>query len=401
MQPPQSSMIPVNPFHARARPDPYPLYQYMRTVEPVHRSQAGFWILTRYADCHAVLEDPGWSHDADSLLEPARGELEPVDPTVRLLRASILFQDPPRHAAHRRPLEAAVRSGMKGAEARLEKIASQLITLMREKESGADLIRDYVAPLPLVFLCDLMGIPAADRSLVQRWGRELVAGLDPLEPARGVVVAGAAAAAMVEYMLGRLDAGARSETNGAMSHLRPGSGGLSTWEVVADMTTFIVMGVETSIGLIGNGLLALLRQQDALVALKREPARIDAAIEELIRFDGPIHLTARATTRAAEVGGYTVGPGEPVLVLIAAANRDPAQFADADRLVLDRAENAHLGFGLGRHLCFAAPLARIIGRIAMTSLLTKLDGLELAGQPDWNPTVTVRSLRRLPISWRA
>ena len=392
-------MIPMNPFHARARPDPYPLYQYMRTVEPVHRSPAGFLILTRYDDCEAVLEGKDWSHDADRLLEPARGELEPVDPTVRLLRASILFQDAPRHQPHLRSLENVVRAGLKGAEARLRKTATGLIKLMHEKGGAADVVRDYAAPLPLVFLCDLIGVPAPERGQVQRWGRDLAAGLDPLEAGRGVVVAGAAATAMVEYMMGRLDHAAGGNGGGVIGQLMPRPKGLGTWELIADLTTLLVMGVETSAGLIGNGMLALLRNPSELSALRANPALINSALEELIRYDGPVHLTARATAIDTEIGGVKLKAGEQAIVLLAAADHDPARFSDPERLHLDRTENPHLGFGLGMHACFAAPLARIISRAAILSLLDGFAGLELDGQPEWNATVTMRTLKKLPVRW--
>lgn len=392
-------MIPMNPFHARARPDPYPLYQYMRTVEPVHRSPAGFLILTRYDDCRAVLEGKDWSHDADRLLEPARGELEPVDPTVRLLRASILFQDAPRHEPHRRSLESLVRAGLKGAEPRLRKTARGLIKLMREKGGAADLVRDYAAPLPLVFLCDLIGVPPADRGQVQRWGKDLAAGLDPLEAARGVVVAGAAATAMVEYLLGRLDHAAGGNGGGVIGQLEPRPKGLSTWELIADLTTLLVMGVEASAGLIGNGMLALLRNPNELAALRANPSLIDGALEELIRYDGPVHLTARATAIDTEIRGVQVKAGEQAIVLLAAADHDPDRFSDPDHLHLDRADNPHLGFGLGSHACFAAPMARIIGRAAIMSVIEEFAGLELDGHPEWSDTVTMRTLKKLPVRW--
>src|SRR5262245_44208131 len=130
-----SSMIPLNPFDPRARPDPYPLYQYMRTVEPVHKSPLGFFVLTKYDDCKNVLEDKRWSSDADRMLEPGRADAAPVDPTVRLLRASIAFSDPPAHTRSKRRLEAVFKKAMSGLEARVDRVARDLVTLMHEKGS--------------------------------------------------------------------------------------------------------------------------------------------------------------------------------------------------------------------------------------------------------------------------
>jgi cytochrome P450 len=394
------SLIPLNPFDRRARPDPYPVYQYMRTVEPVHRSQSGLWILTRYEDCRAVLEDARWSHDADRILEPARGKDDPVDPTVRLLRASIAFSDGRVHAAHRRPAEAALKKAMVGVNTRASKVADGLIALIKEKEGAADLVRDYASPLPLVVLADLLGVPQADRGTLQRWGRELASGLDPTVRAGGVVRAGAAAAAMVEYMLERVEAARAVATPGLIGELAVSHGKLKTWELIADIIAFFVIGVETTSGLIGNAMLALLRSPDQLEKLRRQPSLLESGLEELIRLDGPVHLTARVATEDAEVGGVRLAAGEQAVVLLAAANRDPARFTEPDRLDLARSDNPHLGFGAGTHSCFAAPLARVLGKVAISKLLAGLSVIELAGDPEWNDTVTLRGLSRLSVSFK-
>src|SRR5947209_2058900 len=153
-----ASLLPVNPFDRRARRDPYPVYAYMRAVEPVHLSPAGFWILTRYADCKSALEDRRWSHDADAILEPQRRPNEPVDPTVRLLRASVAFADMPRHSRHAKPLDAAMRKASARLGPRVAKTAAGLITIIREKGGAADLVRDYARPLALVALADMLGL---------------------------------------------------------------------------------------------------------------------------------------------------------------------------------------------------------------------------------------------------
>jgi cytochrome P450 len=400
MQRPQSSsMIPANPFDRRARADPYPVYQFMRTVEPVHKSPVGFWILTRYADCKVVLDDKRWSHSADRILEPGRGELEPVDPTVRLLRASVMFSDPPDHARHRGPLEAVMKEAMQDIAPRAQQVATDLVKLMREKEKGVDLIRDYAAPLPLVVLADMIGVPPADRGKVQRWGRELASGLDPMVRSTGVVNAGAAAAAFVEYLLDRIGED-RDATGGMLAELVANPGKLTTWELIADLTAFFVVGLETTSNLIGNAMLALMRNPGEMTKLRRRPALIKTGLEELVRFDGPIHLTARVADEDVEVGGTSVKAGEQAILLLGAANRDPARFKEPDRLDLARAVNPHLGFGAGVHACFAAPLARLLGASAINTLIAELDGLELAGDPTWNDSVTVRGLSHLPATFR-
>ena len=392
------SMIPPNPFDQRVRADPYPVYLFMRTVEPVHRSPVGYWILTRYADCKTVLGDKRWSHNADRILEPGRGEFDPVDPTVRLLRASVLFSDAPDHARYLRPLETVMREAMVDIAPRVEQVAGDLVKLMREKGTSGDLIRDFAAPLPLVILADMIGVPGADRGKLQRWARELAAGLDPAVRSAGIVNAGAAAAAFIEYMLERIEA-RKGGPPGMLSKLAADPGKLSTWELIANLTAFLVIGIETTTNLIGNGMLALMKNPDQMTKLRDRPALIKTGLEELVRFDGPIHLTARAAEEDVEVGGSTIKAGEQAILLLAAANRDPARFRDPDRLDLARTPNPHLGYGGGVHACFAAPLARTIGASAINTLVGELKGLELAGEPTWHDAVTVRGLSKLPVTF--
>src|SRR6266853_1434375 len=269
-----STMIPVDPFDKRARPNPYPVYQYMRTVEPVHRSPIGFWILTRYADCKAVLEDPRWSHDGDSLLEPQRKPADPVDPLVRLVRASITFSDPPAHTRHRRALESAIKPAMRGLAPKIVQTAGSLIDLMLEAKGEIDLMSAYAAPLPLTVLSDVLGLPASDRGQLHHWGRDIAQGLDPGVRSSGVIRAGAAAVAMVEYLQDQIDASRKSTSAGIIRTLAASTSKLSTWELVADLTMFLVTGVEASCALIGNAVLALLGNPDQLRQLHSLPALI-------------------------------------------------------------------------------------------------------------------------------
>ena len=396
-------MIPLNPFDGRARSNPYPVYQYMRTVEPVHRSPIGYWVLTRYDDCKEVLEDPQrWSHDADRLLEPQLRPGDPVDPLVRVIRSSVAFSDATAHRRHRRALETALSPAVRAIPARATETADRLVDLMLERDGRADLMTAYSAALPLSLLGEIVGLPAGDLRQVHHWGRELAAGLDPAVQPAGVIRAGSAAMAIVEYMLQQVDGARAGTTEGLVANLVSAkSSKLTTWELIADLTVFLVIGVEASCALIGNAMLALLKSPDQLQKLRRDPALIDLALEELVRFDGPIHLTARVANEDVTVGGARVAKGEQALVLLGAANRDPARFREPDRLDLAREDNAHLGFGAGPHACFAAALARSIGKAAITVLLRRLNRLELDGEPAWNNNVTLRGLSKLPVAFGA
>lgn len=394
-----SALIPANPFDYRTRADPYPVYQFMRTVDPIHRSRVGLWVLTRYEDCATVLKDPRWSHSADLILEPARKDLDPVDPTVRLVRAAITFTDPPRHAVHRRVLEHAVRPSLPGLERTTAEVAARLIRLMRKGKKDVDLIRDYALPLSLVVIGDLLGVPAADRVTVQRWSRALSSGLDPAIRALGVVKAGAAAAAIAEYMLERLDDARDGDGRpGVIGRLAASPRELRTWELIADLASLLVTGLETCSGLIGNALLALLQNPAQLKKLAARRAMPATALDELLRFDGPLHLTARVAPGDIEVGGKRIAAGEQAVLVLGAANRDPARFTEPDRLDLSRSDNPHLAFGAGVHACFAAPLARSVAASAIHALVAGIGPMAQDGDPEWNATATVRSLKRLPVA---
>jgi len=203
--------------------------------------------------------------------------------------------------------------------------------------------------------------------------------------------------AMVEYFLNRLDA-APNGTSGIVQDLAARRGKLTSWELVADLTALVVIGVESASGLIGNGMLALLRHKDQMEQLRSGHAELERALEELIRFDGPIHLTARVAQEDVQVGKTNIAAGEQAIVLLGAANRDPARFSDPDRLDLNRKENPHLGFGAGTHACFAAPLARLVAGTAIKTLLSAPIEFQLMGDPVWTNTVTVRGLNSLPVT---
>jgi cytochrome P450 len=200
-------------------------------------------------------------------------------------------------------------------------------------------------------------------------------------------------------MLDRIEAARAGSGSGLIAELGAMPGEVRTWELIADLTAVFVIGVEAASGLIGNGALALLRHPEQLDELRRRPALIESGIEELIRFDGPVHLTARVATEDLAIAGTPIPAGGQAVIVLAAANRDPAHFNDADRLDLSRIENDHLGFGAGTHGCFAASIARVLGSAAITALATELPGLALSGDPDWLNSVTLRGLSRLPVTY--
>jgi cytochrome P450 len=206
---------------------------------------------------------------------------------------------------------------------------------------------------------------------------------------------------LAEYLLGRIESAREGATPGSLiAELATKPNGLKAWELIGDIAAFVVTGLQTVSGLIGNAMLALTQNRDQFERLRIERSIIDSALEELVRFDGPLHLTARVATADLEVGGVRIAAGEQAIVLLAAANRDPAHFHEPDRLDLGRTGNDHLGYGVGVHACFAAPLARLVCGKAITALLGGLDGIELSGEPTWNDSVTMRGLSSLPVTFK-
>jgi pimeloyl-[acyl-carrier protein] synthase len=403
-----SSTLAFNPFLPEVHEDPYPLYHRLRAEDPVHRSPLGFWVLTRHADVLAVLRDPRMSRD------PRRSE------RVALLRASaevdellaseeaapsMLFVDPPDHTRLRALVNKAFTPA---AVERLRPRVEELVAGLLDRAAGAgamDVVEELAYPLPVTVICELFGVPQADRDRFRAWSRGLVHLLDPLVAADALERALQARQALRGY-LGGLIAERRAHPAGdllsALIAAEDQGHQLSEAELVSMCVLLLVAGHETTVNLIANGMLALLRHPEARARLQTDAALARSAVEELLRYDSPVQFTSRHALEDLDVGGRRVRAGETVVAVLGAANRDPAQFPDPDRLDLARAPNRHLAFGGGIHFCLGAPLARMEAAVAIPAMLARLPGLELGpGPPVRRDTVTLRGLASLPVTFRA
>jgi pimeloyl-[acyl-carrier protein] synthase len=403
-----SETLAFNPFLPEVHEDPYPLYHQLRAADPVHRSPLGFWVLTRHADVLAMLRDARMSRDPrrSERMELLRSSAE-VDELLSSEEAapSMLFVDPPDHTRLRALVTKAFTPGaVERLRPRIEAIVAELLD--RVGDAGEmDVVEDLAYPLPVTVICELFGVPERDRDRFRAWSRELVRLLDPLVPTDSLERALRARQALRDY-LRELIAERRAHPAGdlltALIAAEDQGRQLSEPELVSMCVLLLVAGHETTVNLIANGTLALLRHPEARAGLQAGAELPGSAVEELLRYDSPVQFTSRHALADLEIGGRRVRAGETVIAVLGAANRDPAQFPDPDRLDLTRAPNRHVAFGGGIHFCLGAPLARVEARIAIGALLARLPGLELGPRPPVRrDTVTLRGLASLPVTFPA
>jgi cytochrome P450 len=406
----EDASLEFNPFLPEMRADPYPIYHQLRSTDPVHQSFPGVWILTRYADCSTVIRDPvRFSSDSrNSNLYRAFQTAWGRDHTMMedATRRTMLFIDPPDHTRLRNLVSKAFTAR------RIEALRPHIQDIVRKllddiEGSGRDtfdLINDVAYPLPVTVICEMLGVPSRDWDQFHRWSQALVVTLDPIMSDEVLGPANEAALAFGDYFAGLLAdrrAHPKDDLLTAMITAEDRGERLTEQELLAMCVLLLIAGHETTVNLIGNGMLALLRHPDQLERLQNRPSMIRSAVEEFLRFDSPVQFIGRTLMEDAEIGGRRLGKGEMVIAVVGAANRDPAQFADPDRLDIGRADNRHLSFGGGIHFCLGAPLARVEGQIAIAELVTRFPRLDLATEDfERRQTVTLRGLSSLPVAVR-
>jgi cytochrome P450 len=391
--------------------DPYPAYAWLRAHAPVHKavlpSGVEAWLVTRYADARRALADQRLSknprrHNPDA---HERGRVGIPGERRANLVTHLLNIDPPDHTRLRRLVSQAFTPRRVAAfEPRVRQLAQRLTDGFAERGS-ADLIDEFAFPLPIYAICDLLGVPREDQDDFRRWAGMML----HTAGRRGGVQR--AVKRMREYLAELIHRKRASLGDDLISGLiRASDHGEQLTEQEAASMAFILLfaGFETTVNLIGNGMLALLRHPGELARLRAavragDDGALAVAVEELLRYDGPVEVaTWRFAAEPLTLGGARIERGEAVLVVLAAANRDPERFADPDRLDLNRADNGHLGYGHGIHYCLGAPLARLEGRTAIRTLLERLPDIRLAVDPAglrWRGGLIMRGLRSLPVEF--
>jgi cytochrome P450 len=398
------------PSFSLARPpagfvdDPYPFYAALRQFSPVHALAADSVVLTRYDDVLAVYRCASASSDKQAEFAPRLGLGSPI---YEHHTSSLVFNDPPSHTRVRRLLMGALNQrAIARMEAGVVALVDTLLDRLAERPAP-DLIEDFAARIPVEVIGNLLDVPAAERAPLRDWSLAI---LSALEPAPGAPVLARANAAVTDFlaMLKGLVADRRRHPGDPQADVLtrllqgqdPGSrdGQLSEGELLHNCIFLLNAGHETTTNLIGNGLHALLTHRAAFDAMQADPALIGSAVEELLRYESPLQLNNRRLTAPLALADRVLPAGCFVTLCIGAANRDPAVFAQPDRLDIARRPNNHLAFGQGAHACSGMNVARLEARVAIGRLLARFPRLDLAGAPERDPRVRFRGWRALPVS---
>jgi cytochrome P450 len=394
--------VSFNPLDRDFVADPYPTYHRLRAEDPVHLSPLGFWVLTRYEDVVAVLRDGRAAKEAIQEFVAAKLGVPP-SPRSAL---SMLDRDPPDHTRLRALVSKAFTPRVvERLRPRIQDIVDDLLARVASR-GQMELIEEFAYPLPVIVICEMLGVPLADHERFRGWGLDIARGLDsvllpPESPVRErALAARSALAGYFRELITERRSSPRDDLLSALIAAEEAGDTLDEDELLSTCILLLIAGHETTVNLIGNGTLALLRHPDQRRRLRESPQLIGTAVEELLRFDGPVQRTARIPSADITVGGRTIKAGEMVMPFLAAADRDPAQFPDPDRLDIGRTENRHIAFGWGIHFCLGAPLARLEGQIAINTLVRRLPGLALAtAEPEYRPSLTLRGLAALPVTF--
>jgi pimeloyl-[acyl-carrier protein] synthase len=392
-----STEVEFNPFLPEFHADPYPFYHRLRAADPVHRTPMGLWVLTRYDDVVSVLKDPRFGREGfEQILANVYGEGA----------RSMLFRDPPDHTRLRGLVSQAFTPRViERMRSHIQAIVDRLLHRV-QNANAMDVIADLAYPLPVTVICEMLGVPIDAHSEIRQWSADLARSVDaigmPMD--EEVVTRGRAAQqALLDYFRDLIADRRQSPRDDLLSLLiaaEEQGDRLSEGELLITCLLLFVAGHETTVNLIGNGLLALLNHPDELAKLRADLTLLPGAVEELLRYDSPVQRTARITNTDVELDGRKIAKGSLVVTAIGAANRDPAHFPDPDRLDITRRDNRHIAFGFGIHFCLGAPLARLEGQIAIDTLLRRMPGLRLVtSAPEWRESSTLRGLKRLPVTF--
>ena len=377
------------------RPNPYPLYARLREI-PLAPLGDGFFAVSRYADIADLLHDPRLSKDQRKTDLPLSG-------AQRIEPRPFLFLDPPEHDRLRRLVM------HQFTPARVDALHDRIVTLVdglldaHREQSRLDVVADLAYPLPVTVICELLGVPREDESRFHAWADTLAHSVDP-DPGQktdqAAVLAGMELRNYMQKLVAERRADPRDDLLSGLAAGEDPAGRMDDANLVITMILLLIAGHETTVNLITNGTLTLLRNPDELARLRNNPDRVTRVVEEVLRYEPPVQFVGRFALADIEIGGVTIPRGSGIRLLLAAGNRDPKRFPDPDRFEPDRPDNEHLGFSGGIHYCVGAPLARIEGHVALAELARRLVNPRLAEDPPpYRPNAVLRGPSHLLVDF--
>lgn len=407
---PKAAQVPLSLYHLldpEVLADPYPLYHRLRENDPVYWDPyLHAWVVTRYEDVITVLTH----YSADRTPSPAFFEAlgaPEVAPIAKVMVRQMLFMDAPAHTRLRKLAGAPfIPARVRVLREHIQDIATRLIDKIVARGSGRiDLLLDFAEPLPAIVTAEMLGVPVEDHEQLKDWSIRFAEMLGNFQhnPDRlpGVLTA---VEGLTAYFQKQIEAQRVKPRDGLLHDFMTAEvdgDRLTDEEIVANCIVTMVGGLETTTNLITNGVLSLIRNPDQQKLLREDPDLMPTAVEELLRYESPSQHTARLAPADVELGCKQIKKRQAVIAVMAAGNRDPARFADPDRLDLKRQDNRHLAFGWGAHFCFGAPLARIEGQIAFDTILKRFPVLELTGEPlEWRDNLGLRGLKSCALSYQ-
>ena len=373
-----------------SRANPYPLYAELR-AQPVARQADGAWVVSGFDEISALLHDPRISSDMDNADHVTRTDVP----------KSLLTQDPPSHDRLRRAVMTTFTPAtVESLRADVRRMTDRLLDAVGSR-TRVDVVDEIAYPLPVAVICALLGIPERDEARFHGWADTIARGLD-LDPMMSQSERDAITHASTElsaYLAELTTQRARRPGSDLISGLISGgarSEPLTGEDLVITTRLLLIAGHETTVNLLTNGMLTLLRHPDVLARFRNDPELVVPMIEEIVRYEPSVQFRYRATLADIEIGGATIPRGATVVLLLAAGNRDPRHFTDPDSFIPDRIPNEHFGFGGGIHYCIGAPLARMEAQVVLPELVRRLDNPRLvADPPPYRPAATLRGPRHL------